>query len=596
MQNYSVREETTKNGIPSRGEIPEKVSKELEKYPEILRKLLYYRGIKTEKEADNFLNPIFEENNDPFKMLGMDIAVERILKAIEKKEKIVIYSDYDADGIPGAVILHDFFKKISENFSTHGRPAFGWENYIPHRVLEGFGLNNEAVDEFAKNNVDLIITVDCGITDIKEAEKIKKHKIDLIITDHHLPRISGNGKEELPIALAILNSKQKDCEYPDKNLCGAGVVFKLVQAIIKKYGKKFDLKDGWEKWLLDMVAIATISDMVPLIGENRLLAYYGLKVLRKSPRLGLQRLLSVVKIDQKNITEDDISFMISPRINAASRMGVPEDAFNLLVTKNEDEALKYAFHLNKINDERKGIVAAMVKEIRKHWKEFDPDKKRKVLVAGNPDWKPSLLGLVANSLMDEHDGPVFLWGREEGKTLKGSCRSDGCVDIVAMMRESADLFLEYGGHSASGGFSIDLGKVDLLSSGLEDAYQKISVLENKKKELIADAILNIDDVNNNLEREISQLAPFGMDNPKPIFLLKGIEIFDTKIFGKKNEHLKIDFVNKKGQKISAIGFFTKPEDFSAKIAKGEKIDLLANLEKSFFAGREELRLRIVDII
>jgi len=406
MKNYSVR-----------NEIPEKVSKELAKYPEILRKLLFYRGIKTEKEADIFLNPVFEDNYDPFLMKDVDIAVERILKAVEKKEKVIIYSDYDADGIPGAVILHDFFKKIGfKNF----------ENYIPHRVLEGFGLNDEAIDEFAKNGVNLIITVDCGIADVEEAEKIKKHKIDLIITDHHLPRISKNNKEELPHALAILNTRQSKCKYPDKNLCGAGVVFKLVQAIIKKHGKKFDLKNGWEKWLLDMVAIGTISDMVPLVGENRLLAHYGLKVLRKTRRIGLQNLLSIIKVDQKNITEDDIGFMISPRINAASRMGLPEDAFNMLVAEKETDATKYALHLNKINDERKIIVAQMVKEIRKHWEKFDPDKKRKVLVAGNPDWKPSLLGLVANSLMDEHDGPVFLWGREEGKTLKGSCRSDGC--------------------------------------------------------------------------------------------------------------------------------------------------------------------------
>jgi len=309
----------------------------------------------------------------------------------------------------------------------------------------------------------------------------------------------------------------------------------------------------------------------------------------------LQRLLSIMKIDQKNITEDDIGFMISPRINAASRMGIPEDAFNLLVTRDENEAFKYATHLNKINDERKGIVAVMVKEIRKHWNIFDPEKKRKVLVAGNPDWKPSLLGLVANSLMDEHDGPVFLWGREEGKTLKGSCRSDGCVDIVSMMRESAHLFDEYGGHSASGGFSISLEKVDLLADGLEIAYEKVSIKEKNKPEIIADAVITIDDINHNLEKEVSALAPFGMGNPKPVFLLKDVEIFETKIFGKKNDHLKIGFVSKKGKKISAIGFFMKAEDFRAKIAKGEKINLLANLEKSFFGGREELRLRIVQI-
>jgi len=574
MKEYSVREELGKEA-----------NKELAKYPELLRKLLYYRGIKTAKNAETFLNPVFEENHDPFLMHGMDKAVERILEAIEKEEKIVIYSDYDSDGIPGAVVLHDFFQKIGyKNF----------ENYIPHRVLEGFGLNDEAVEEFSKKGVSLIITVDCGIADVAEAEKIKKLGIDLIITDHHLPTILKD-KENLPKAVAILDHKQKACKYPDKNLCGSGVVFKLVQGLIKKHGNKWDINNGWEKWLLDMVAIATVSDMVPLVGENRLLAYYGLKVLRKSPRPGLQRLLQIVKIDQKNITEDDIGFMISPRINAASRMGKPEDAFNLLTTKDEDEALTYATHLNKINDERKGIVSGMVKEIRKHWSVFDPEKKRKVLVAGNPDWKPSLLGLVANSLMDEHDGPVFLWGREEGKTLKGSCRSDGCVDIVAMMRDSSHLLDEYGGHSASGGFSISLEKVDLLADGLEIAYEKLRISTEEKEEIVADATLSIDDVSATLEKEISKLAPFGIGNPKPIFAFRNIEIANVKIFGKKGEHLKLDFKTGRGHIISAIGFFKKTEDFSAEVIKGGKITLLANLEKSFFGGREELRLRIVDI-
>lgn len=574
MKEYSVREE-----------IPAKVAKEFSKYSDILSKLLYYRGIETVEEAEKFLNPIFEDNNDPFLFKGMDIAVERIFQAIEKNEKVVIYSDYDADGIPGAVVLHDFFKKIGyDNF----------ENYIPHRVLEGFGLNDEAVDKFVKDKVDLIITIDCGIADIEEAEKIKKHKIDLIITDHHLPRVDTDGKELLPSALAVIDHKISENTYPDTNLCGAGTIFKFIQAFIKKYGNKFDIKEGWEKWLLDMVAIATVSDMVPLIGENRIFSYYGLKVLRKTPRPGLQRLLSLIKVDQKNITEDDIGFMISPRINAASRMGIPEDAFNMLVTKDEKEALEYAVHLNNINDDRKVLVAGIVKEIKKHWAQFDPEKKRKVLVAGNPDWKPSLLGLVANSLMDEHDGPVFLWGREEGKILKGSCRSDGCVNIVEMMRDQEKLFLEYGGHAASGGFSIALESVDILADGLELAYQKVSVGESNKN-IVADAVISIDDVDHTLEKQVSMLAPFGMSNPKPIFLFKGIEIDDVNIFGKKKDHLKINFKNTKGRIVSAIAFFKKPEDFEIKLEKGGKIDLLANIEKSNFLGREEIRLRIVEI-
>jgi len=481
-------------------------------------------------------------------------------------------------------VLHDFFVKIGfTNF----------ENYIPHRVLEGFGLNNEAIESFAEKKVNLIITVDCGIADVAEAEHVKKLGMDLIVTDHHLP-VEINGKEKLPHAIAVLDHKQKSCEYPDKNLCGSGVAFKFVQAFLQKHAKEFGVGEGWEKWLLDMVGIATVSDMVPLVGENRIFATYGLKVLQKSPRLGLQQLLSIIKIDQKNITEDDIGFMISPRINAASRMGKPEDAFHMLTAKNEQEADEYAFHLNTINDERKGIVAVMVKEIKKHWKEIDPEKKRKVLVAGNPKWKPSLLGLVANSLMDGHDGPVFLWGREEGKTLKGSCRSDGSVNIVEMMCDCAELFEEYGGHSMSGGFAVHLEKVDVLADGLETSYQKISLASDTDKKVVADAVLTLDDVNEKIEREVSALAPFGMENPKPIFAFRGVEIFEAKVFGKKMDHTEISFKNSRGQKISAIAFFKKPEDFGVKIAQGEKIDLLANIEKSFFRGRGEVRLRIVD--
>ena len=575
MKNYSVRPE-----------IPEKMQKEFAQYPELLQKLLYYRGITTLKDAEIFLNPQFIDNHDPFLFKGMDIATERVYTAIQNKEKIIIYSDYDADGIPGAVVLHDFFKKISYT---------NFENYIPHRVLEGFGLNDEAVEEFAKKKVDLIITIDCGIADVEVAETIKKKKIDLIITDHHLPRMNEAGEELLPHALAIIDHKIAENTYPDTNICGSGTIFKFVQAMIQKYGKEWNLTDGWEKWLLDMVGIATVSDMVPLIGENRIFATYGLKVLRKSPRPGLQRLLSIIKVDQKNITEDDIGFMISPRINAASRMGVPEDAFNMLVSTNDIEATKYALHLDEINNERKVLVAGIVKEIKKYWSGFDPEKKRKVLVVGNPDWKPSLLGLVANSLMDEHDGPIFLWGREEGKTLKGSCRSDGRVNIVEMMQDARDVFEEYGGHMMAGGFSVQFDKVSVLADSLEASYTKL-FLSSERVGLTADAVLSIDDMNGAVEKMVSSLAPFGMDNPKPIFLFKGVEVYETNLFGKQKNHLKIEFKNSKGQTISSIAFFKKHEDFSVKIAKGEKIDLLANIEKSFFAGRVEIRLRIVDVV
>ncbi|MEI6191155.1 MAG: single-stranded-DNA-specific exonuclease RecJ [bacterium] len=558
----------------------EKKLEALAGYPELLRTLFLNRGIKNKEEADAFLQPDYERDiHDPFLLPDMGKAVERILEAISQKQKIVIYSDYDADGIPGGVILHDFFQKINyENFA----------NYIPHRHMEGFGLNPEAIDKFKEDKVDLIITVDCGVTDIKEVARAKKYGIDVIITDHHEP-----GK--LPKAVAVIDAKREDSKYPFKELCGAGVAYKLVQAILinLKEQKSLEIKDGWEKWLLDMVGIATLSDMVPLIGENRALAYYGLKVLRKSPRIGLVKLLRLLKIEQSNITEDDVGFSISPRINAASRMGNPEDAFKLFIARDEVEADISARHLDHINNERKGVVAGIVKEVRKIMKKrYDDGLKHKVIVIGNPEWKPSLLGLVANSLVDDHDCPVFLWGRDGGDILKGSCRGDGCVSVFDLMTEmEKGIFIEFGGHDMSGGFSVVQEQIHLLEDKLQMAYEKVLVKGIiKKEEILADAEISFDEVNSENYRLIEKLAPFGTGNPKPLFLFKKAIIENIKMFGKETNHLELTFNNSRGRAVKAIGFFMKSGD----LKKGDKIDLLANFEKSTFRGFAELRLRIVD--
>ena len=576
----------------------EKKLEALAGYPELLRILFLNRGIKNKEEAEAFLQPDYERDiHDPFLLPDMDKAVERILEAIKKKEKIVIYSDYDADGIPGGAILHDFFQKINyENFA----------NYIPHRHMEGFGLNPEAIDKFKEDKVDLIITVDCGVTDIAEVARAKKYGIDVIITDHHEPG-------ELPKALAIIDAKRADSKYPFKELCGAGVAYKLVQAVLINLREQknplrltrtnrseevstpagLEVKDGWEKWLLDMVGIATLSDMVPLVGENRTLAYYGLKVLRKSPRVGLVKLLRLLKIEQTNITEDDVGFSISPRINAASRMGNPEDAFKLFIAKDEIEADISARHLDHINNERKGVVAGIVKEVRKVMKKrYDDGLTHKVIVIGNPEWKPSLLGLVANSLVDDHDCPVFLWGRDGGNILKGSCRGDGCVSVFDLMTETEQgIFIEFGGHDMSGGFSVVQEQVHLLEDKLQMAYEKVLVKGIiKKEEVSADAEISFDEVNSENYRLIEKLAPFGTGNPKPLFLFKKAVIENVKMFGKETNHLELTFNNSRGRAVKAIGFFMKAGD----LKKGDKVNLLANFEKSTFRGFAELRLRIVD--
>ena len=316
-------------------------------------------------------------------ILGMEQAVTRILRAIAEEEQIVIYGDYDCDGIPGSVILHDFFQKI-------GYPRAGV--YIPHRHEEGYGLHIGAIERMRDNDISLIITVDCGITDIAEVAHAQTLGIDVIVTDHHLPG------PELPPAYAIINSKQEGDTYPDKMLCGAGVAFKLVQALLMK--GNFDVPPGWEKWLLDMAGLATIADMVPLRNENRALAHFGLKVLRKSTRPGLQKLLAKMKVNQSRLTEDDVGFMIAPRINAASRIDIPFEAFRLLATRDEQTADELSDHLHKINETRKGLVAAIIKEAR-HM--LAHKKPQTVVVVGNPTWRPGILGLVAMRLAEERE-------------------------------------------------------------------------------------------------------------------------------------------------------------------------------------------------
>ncbi len=562
--------------------------KPLLKYSTTLSHLLFHRGIKDDESARHFIEPNYEaHNHDPFLLKDAEKAAQRIIDAIKKGQKIAIYADYDADGIPGASIWHSFFTKIGyTNFIV----------YIPHRHDEGFGLNSEAVEQLAKDKADLIITVDCGITDILPSARAKELGVDLIITDHHEP------KAQLPVAFAVIDHRQKDCNYPDKNICGSAVAYKLIQAILKK--DRFGLPEGHEKWFLDLVGIATLSDMVPLVGENRLFAYYGLMVLRKSPRKGLIELLRKLKINQRYLNEDDIGFMITPRINAASRMGVPMDAFHLLTALSDVDAEKFTDHLDKINNERKGVVASLVRDAKKHLHERYGSELPKVIVLGNPDWRPSLLGLVANSCAEEFDRPAFFWGRDGGNIIKGSCRSEGRTNVVELMESSGPgTFIQFGGHKYSGGFAVSNEEIHYLEKRLNEAYQNLNgdMAENKKGEALQgdgdliDAELGMDEVGKELFEEINKLAPFGIGNPKPLFLFRKVAPFAVRKFGKTNDHVEIIFKNKSGQKVAAISFFGAKEKWLDEVKEGKALDLIASIEKSMFRGRAEIRLRIVEV-
>src|SRR3989338_3451610 len=561
----------------------------------LLDVLLEKRSI-TSDQKDIFLNPDYKRDlHDPFLMRDMEKACVRIFEAIENKEKIIIYADYDCDGIPGAVILNDLFIFLGYK---------NYEVYIPKRNSEGYGLNLDAIKQFADSGVKLIITIDLGITAVAEVAQAEVDGIDVIITDHHLPRqsvISGGLAFDLPRAYAILNPKTD--EYSEKMLCGAGVVFKFAQGFLKKYGEYFKVKVGAEKWMLDMAGLATLSDMVPLTGENRAIAYFGMKVLKKSPRPGLQKLLAKMNIDQRYLSPDDIGFMVTPRLNAASRMDDPMRAFELLATEDETEGGVLADHLSKINEERKTIVTSIMREVNK---KFENRKNTEVIVIGNPKWRVGILGLVAGKICDQRKKPVFVWGKDENDCIKGSCRSDGSVSVVELMTAASESFIDFGGHELAGGFTVHNDKIHFLEEALSKNFKKITTPLSGHPSLIkegkggGDVKLSLAEINMKNWKEIEKLEPFGFGNPKPVFLFENVNIDNIKKFGKNGsgEHLEITFsdASDRYKKAKAISFFSGIDSFKNKLEESLKVNLLATFDLSRFRGREELRLRIEDII
>ena len=562
----------------------------LEGYSPLLTRLLVNRGYTTPEMAERFLKPSYDRHmNDPFLMHGMEKAVVRIHQAIEQNETIVIYADYDCDGIPGAVIAYDFFEKIGyKNMSV----------YIPDRHLEGYGLNRKAVEQFVETGAKLIITIDLGTSNHEDIAFAQSKGVDVIVTDHHIPH------ETLPEAFAVVNPKVGDT-YPDPMLCGSGVMFKLVQAYLARYASSLSITPGWEKWLLDMAGLATLSDMVPLTGENRIIARFGMQVFQKSPRPGIMQLLRKLNIDQRTIGEDDITFMVTPRLNAASRMDSPMRAFELLSVHDSVQAGMVADHLTKINDERKSLVAHIMKDVKAKLAERELGP---IIVIGNPDWRVGILGIVAGKIMEEWDRPVFVWGRQgspiaEGGTpvVKGSCRSNGAVNIVELMTAGREHFLDFGGHELAGGFSVTEDTVHTLEDmlcGLYESQKRDSATNDGKANTTGpqiDAVLSLSEVNDNTATMLAGLSPFGLGNPKPLFLFPRVSVRKTKQFGKEKNHLELLVADDMQVERTAMAFFADGDTFTRAVREGDIIDLIATIEKSYFAGRTTIRLRIVDV-
>lgn len=593
-------------------------------HEDLIPDLLHARGITDDEAIARFLEPDFDrDSHDPFLLPDMEKAVDRILRAKTEGEKVAVWSDYDCDGIPGGVLLTEFLRDI----------GLSVRHYIPHRHAEGYGLNVGGLAELKSEGVTLVMTVDLGTTEHESIVFANEQGMDVIVTDHHLvgtkqqlppqtvwpedcPKtVEGDPRTfvgevvaediahnfppmpDLPPAFAVINPKRPDSRYPFDGLCGAGVAWKLVQGVLQKMradNKPFDYAQGKEKWLLDLVGLGTLSDMVPLVGENRMLARYGLLVMRRNRRPGLAALLSVMRIKPSMLTEDDIGFMIAPRINAASRMGSPETAAMLLRSQTSEEAKEHARVLNSINDERKGIVAATVKEVNKRL--HDMDSLSPVIVMGSPNWRPGILGLVANSLMQTHGKPVFLWGREGGELLRGSCRSDGRVSVVAIMELaqralSGELFAHYGGHTASGGFALAEDKVPQLAAQLTESCQELLRGVQPALDVVIDRQLDLFEVGQ-AHRQLPKLAPFGVDNTKPLFIFPNLTISRLKVFGKNKDHLEV-LLSQNGAGATGIAFFSTPESFQKKIIEGVQADVVGHVETDWRGGP---RVRVVDIL
>lgn len=579
--------------------VPSSADEALSAFPELLRPLLHARGLADEAAARLFLGPDYERDlHDPFLMKDMVLATDRIKRALRMKEKIVVFGDYDADGIPGAALLASFFDRLGY---AH------YEVYIPDRHEEAYGLNVEAVAVFAKSGATLIITVDCGVSNHREIALAASLGLDVIVTDHHTV------PETLPPACAVVDPKRSDDKYPYKMLAGAGVAFKLVQALVREFAspRSSDLlashsarplvhqlpaliSAGWEKWLLDLVAIATVADMVPLTGENRALVHFGLIVLRKSPRPGIIALCRALALDQSRITADDIAFFIGPRLNAASRMAHGHQAYELLTAADSAKAAALAAVLEGNNRARRASVGAVLAAAETMLAPA-AEAEKFPLVAGNPDWPLGVLGLAASRLAERYRRPVFLWAKNGRGEVKGSCRGGGSMNVVSLMRLAGgeDFFINFGGHVQAGGFSLVASRIGELPERLAAAYRKLGV-KTIEEELVLDAELSLASVDAKTVSLLNQLGPFGLENPNPTFLFRNIPSVAARSFGADRLHLELTLADGEVSR-RAVGFFMPRDRFNSILESDQPIDLAATLERSYFRGRDEFRLRIVDL-
>ncbi len=553
--------------------LPPEANQELGKFPAILRQILYNRKFETLESAQKYLSALPPEDNQPEKMLGIPAAVERIWYAISHDEPIAVYGDYDADGVTATALLTDVILRL-------GGSARG---YIPNRFDDGYGLNIEALDLLASDGIKLVITVDCGVRSIDEAEHARKIGIDLIITDHHHPG------ELLPPAIALIDPKQPNDLYPDKDLAGVGLAFKLACALLEKTGASQPTGPYTSPAVdyLDLVALGTVADLVPLTGENRSLVRTGLEYIRRPHRQGIMSLIGVAQINRESITADSIGFGLGPRLNAAGRLDSALAALNLLLTRDVGEAGRLAQQLENQNRERQEITRA----IQAHAEEIAllDDPNTLLLFAASQDYSPGVIGLAAARLMEKYYRPAVVASQGEEFT-RASCRSIPEFHITHALDQCADLMVRHGGHSAAAGFTVRNSNLPELINRLQAiVLSELGGLDLRPR-LQADMEVGLSDLTPQLLKDLMYLEPTGNGNPAAAFISRGVKVKNSRTVGKDNSHLKL-VVTDGHITYDAIAFrqgFLQPD-------LPLFLDLLFTFELNRFNGNETLQLNVKDI-
>ena len=535
------------------------------KMDKILAKVLANKGIGNEKELELFLNPTRNDFHDPFLMPDMEIAVDRILKAIEDKEKIIIYGDYDADGITSTTVLKNFLEERGLEVGT----------YIPNRLDEGYGLNKNAIKSIYDQGYRLIITVDCGISGTEEIEYANSLGIETLITDHHEPT------EVLPNALAVVDAKRKDNKYPFNQLAGVGVVFKLIQAI----SIKLNLEEKEFLKYLDIVCIGTISDIVPLVDENRVIAKLGLKLIAQTKNIGLKALLEVICFS--NIDSSAISFGVAPRINACGRMGNEKVALDLFLSKDYAEAKKLAIRLNEYNIERQTIEKQIFDEAVQKVEANEKDKT--CVIVGSKGWHHGIIGIVASKITDMYFKPSILVCFEDGEG-KGSGRSIPGFDLHEALMKCEKHLEKFGGHSMAVGVTLKESEFESFKNELEE-YAKENEIDKIQPVIKIDSELSLKDVSIDSVKSLSMLEPYGEANKMPLFLFKNLKINSIRALS-EGKHLKLT-LKEDNYMINAIGF--NMGELSEKYLLDDKVDIVGNLDINVYNGNENVQIILKDI-